>query len=55
MDVSGEPESPRREVYEDLRPLLFSIAYGIVASVSEAEDIVQEAFLRKSSSASIGR
>jgi RNA polymerase sigma-70 factor, ECF subfamily len=36
----------RTEVYEDLRPLLFSIAYGIVGSVSEAEDIVQEAFLR---------
>jgi RNA polymerase sigma-70 factor (ECF subfamily) len=34
------------EVYADLRPLLFSIAYGIVSSVSEAEDIVQEAFLR---------
>jgi RNA polymerase sigma-70 factor, ECF subfamily len=33
-------------VYENLRPLLFSIAYGIVGSVSEAEDIVQEAFLR---------
>ena len=33
-------------MYEDLRPLLFSIAYGIVGSVSEAEDIVQEAFLR---------
>jgi RNA polymerase sigma-70 factor (ECF subfamily) len=33
-------------VYEDLRPRLFSIAYGIVGSVSEAEDIVQEAFLR---------
>lgn len=33
-------------MYEDLRPLLFSIAYRIVSSVSEAEDIVQEAFLR---------
>src|SRR5213593_2106545 len=32
--------------YEDLRPLLFSIAYRMVGSVSEAEDIVQEAFLR---------
>jgi DNA-directed RNA polymerase specialized sigma24 family protein len=32
-------------VYQDLRPLLFSIAYGIVGSVSEAADIVQEAFL----------
>jgi RNA polymerase sigma-70 factor, ECF subfamily len=46
MDVRGEPQTPRGEVYEDLRPLLFSIAYGIVSSVSEAEDIVQEAFLR---------
>jgi RNA polymerase sigma-70 factor, ECF subfamily len=32
--------------YEDLRPLLFSIAYRMVASVSDAEDLVQEAFLR---------
>jgi RNA polymerase sigma-70 factor (ECF subfamily) len=38
------PESP--ETYEALRPLLFSIAYRMVASVSEAEDIVQEAYLR---------
>src|ERR671919_2091179 len=33
-------------VYEELRPLLFSIAYRMVGSASEAEDIVQEAFLR---------
>ena len=32
--------------YEELRPLLFSIAYRMVSGVSEAEDIVQEAFLR---------
>jgi RNA polymerase sigma-70 factor (ECF subfamily) len=32
--------------YEDLRPLLFSIAYRMIGSVGEAEDIVQEAFLR---------
>jgi RNA polymerase sigma-70 factor (ECF subfamily) len=38
------PDSP--ETYETLRPLLFSIAYRMVGSVSEAEDIVQEAFLR---------
>jgi RNA polymerase sigma-70 factor (ECF subfamily) len=34
------------EVYEELRPLLFSIAYRMLGSASEAEDIVQEAFLR---------
>src|SRR3954471_334089 len=34
------------ETYEALRPLLFSIAYRMVGSVAEAEDIVQEAFLR---------
>jgi RNA polymerase sigma-70 factor (ECF subfamily) len=44
--VRSQPETPQREVYEGLRPLLFSIAYGIVSSVAEAEDIVQEAFLR---------
>jgi RNA polymerase sigma-70 factor, ECF subfamily len=33
-------------VYESLRPLLFSIAYRMLGAVSEAEDVVQEAFLR---------
>ena len=33
-------------MYEELRPLLFSIAYRMVGSASEAEYIVQEAFLR---------
>ncbi len=33
-------------VYEALRPLLFSIAYRMLSSVTDAEDIVQEAFLR---------
>jgi hypothetical protein len=32
-------------VYQDLRPLLLSIAYRIVRGVSEAADIMQEAFL----------
>jgi len=32
--------------YQELRPLLFSIAYQMVGRVSEAEDLVQEAFLR---------
>ena len=34
------------EAYAELRPLMFSIAYRMISSVSEAEDIVQEAFLR---------
>lgn len=36
----------RAEEFEELRPLLFSIAYRILASVSEAEDAVQETWLR---------
>jgi len=32
--------------FEQLRPLLFSIAYRILGSVSEAEDAVQETWLR---------
>jgi RNA polymerase sigma-70 factor (ECF subfamily) len=36
--------------FEELRPLLFSIAYRILGSVSEAEDAVQETWLRYGSS-----
>jgi RNA polymerase sigma-70 factor (ECF subfamily) len=36
----------RVEEFEQLRPLLFSIAYRILGSVSEAEDAVQETWLR---------
>jgi RNA polymerase sigma-70 factor (ECF subfamily) len=36
--------------FEELRPLLFSIAYRILGSVSEAEDAVQETWLRYAAS-----
>lgn len=36
----------RTEEFQELRPLLFSIAYRILGSVSEAEDAVQESWLR---------
>jgi RNA polymerase sigma-70 factor, ECF subfamily len=36
----------RAEEFQKLRPLLFSIAYRILGSVSEAEDAVQETWLR---------
>jgi RNA polymerase sigma-70 factor (ECF subfamily) len=34
------------DAYEQYRPLMFSIAYRMLGSASEAEDVVQEAFLR---------
>src|SRR6266571_2195085 len=39
MDDAGE-------IHAELRPLLFSIAYRMLGSVAEAEDVVQEAYLR---------
>ena len=40
----------RAEEFERLRPLLFSIAYRILGSVGEAEDAVQETWLRYAAS-----
>ncbi|HEX5534923.1 MAG TPA: RNA polymerase sigma-70 factor [Actinomycetales bacterium] len=40
----------RTEEFEQLRPLLFAISYRILGSVSEAEDAVQETWLRFESS-----
>jgi len=39
--------------YTEYRPLMFSIAYRMTGSVSDAEDIVQEAFLRVSKDADV--
>jgi RNA polymerase sigma-70 factor (ECF subfamily) len=36
----------KRETFESLRPMLFAIAYRMLASVSDAEDVLQEGYLR---------
>ncbi|MGW3493052.1 RNA polymerase sigma-70 factor [Streptomyces sp. NPDC001020] len=41
----------RTEEFQELRPLLFSIAYRILGSVAEAEDAVQDTWLRYEASA----
>ncbi|MEV0650440.1 RNA polymerase sigma-70 factor [Phytomonospora sp. NPDC050363] len=40
------PGSSRTEEFWELRPLLFTIAYRLLGSVGEAEDAVQETWLR---------
>src|ERR1700731_401243 len=44
--MTTPPEVKSAADYEEFRPLMFSIAYRMTGSVSDAEDIVQEAFLR---------
>src|SRR6266581_8531127 len=48
--VQGRARVSRAEQFQELRPLLFAIAYRILGSVSEAEDAVQEAWLRYAAS-----
>src|SRR6476660_4900428 len=45
METETMPQGSS-EVFGELRPLLFSIAYRMLGSVMDAEDILQEAFLR---------
>src|SRR5258708_7054716 len=44
--LQGRAGVTRTEEFEELRPLLFAIAYRILGSVSDAEDAVQETWLR---------
>jgi RNA polymerase sigma-70 factor (ECF subfamily) len=43
MDLASDP---RLDSFREHRPLLFSIAYRMLGSVADAEDIVQDAYLR---------
>lgn len=38
--------NPNPDSFESYRPLMFSIAYRMLGSITEAEDMVQEAYLR---------
>jgi RNA polymerase sigma-70 factor, ECF subfamily len=46
MGATTSRETWVGDLYEELRPLMFAIAYRMLGSVTDAEDVVQEAFLR---------
>src|SRR5437773_3402665 len=46
MENSGTTGQSPLTTFNEYRSLLFSIAYRMVGSVADAEDMVQEAFIR---------
>ncbi|MFI9151571.1 RNA polymerase sigma factor SigJ [Streptomyces sp. NPDC053367] len=44
--LTPHPSASASDLYGELRPRAFAIAYQMLGSVSEAEDVVQETFLR---------
>jgi RNA polymerase sigma-70 factor (ECF subfamily) len=46
LAVRGRGMTDRERLLDELRPVAFAIAYRMLGSVSEAEDVVQEALLR---------
>ncbi len=46
MTASSRDSSETAAVFESLRPYLFAVAYRMLGSASDAEDVVQDAYLR---------
>lgn len=55
-DLPGDAKGDRRheELYQQHRPLLFSIAYRMLGSVADAEDMLQETYVRWQQTSSAG-
>jgi RNA polymerase sigma-70 factor, ECF subfamily len=54
LPTGAGPTPAVSELFTQLRPLLFSIAYRMLATVTDAEDVVQDAFLRYQQQVSSG-
>src|SRR5262245_15754391 len=46
MDASDQSHDARLSAFEQHRALLFSVAYRMLGTVADAEDTVQDAFIR---------